>query len=77
MFSTFGLELPVVHSGWFAEIPADEYPNPIAFAFLDGDFYSSVRKGPEEEEKGGPGSTGSPLSPTLFRRTSSPGDRDV
>lgn len=42
VFSTFGLELPVVHSGWFAEIPADEYPNPIAFAFLDGDFYSSI-----------------------------------
>lgn len=45
VFATFGLELPVVHSGWFAELPADEYPTPIAFAFLDGDFYSSVRKG--------------------------------
>jgi O-methyltransferase len=38
-----GLALPVIHSGWFAEIPDNEYPSKIAFAFFDGDLYSSIR----------------------------------
>ena len=41
-FSRVGLPLPRVHSGWFSEIPDDEYPSPIAFALLDGDMYSSI-----------------------------------
>lgn len=41
-FARGGLALPRVHSGWFASIPDDEYPSPIAFAFLDGDMYSSI-----------------------------------
>jgi O-methyltransferase len=41
-FETEGLPLPHVHSGWFAQIPDDEYPSPIAFAFFDGDMYSSI-----------------------------------
>lgn len=41
-FATEGLTLPVVHSGWFAQIPDAEYPAPIAFAFFDGDMYSSI-----------------------------------
>lgn len=36
------LPLPHIHSGWFAQIPDDEYPSPIAFAFFDGDMYSSI-----------------------------------
>lgn len=36
------LLLPEVHSGWFKEIPDHEYPEKICFAFLDGDFYSSI-----------------------------------
>jgi len=36
------LKLPVIHSGWFSDIPAEEYPDNICFAFFDGDFYSSI-----------------------------------
>lgn len=41
-FTLEGLPLPRVHSGWFGQIPDEEYPSPIAFAFLDGDLYSSI-----------------------------------
>jgi O-methyltransferase len=41
-FTLSGLSLPHVHSGWFAQIPDEEYPAPIAFAFFDGDMYSSI-----------------------------------
>ncbi len=41
-FALEGLPLPHVHSGWFASIPDDLYPDPIAFAFFDGDMYSSI-----------------------------------
>lgn len=41
-FAAEGLSLPRVHSGWFAEIPDEEYPSPIAFALFDGDLYSSI-----------------------------------
>ena len=41
-FEIEGLPLPHVHSGWFAQIPDEEYPAPIAFAFFDGDMYSSI-----------------------------------
>lgn len=36
------LRLPNIHSGWFADIPDEEYPERICFAFFDGDFYSSI-----------------------------------
>ena len=41
-FERSGLKPPHVHSGWFAAIPDAEYPVPIAFAFFDGDMYSSI-----------------------------------
>jgi len=41
-FKTRNLALPEIHSGWFKEIPDEQYPNKICFAFLDGDFYSSI-----------------------------------
>jgi O-methyltransferase len=41
-FDRSGLRPPHVHSGWFASIPDAEYPAPIAFAFFDGDMYSSI-----------------------------------
>ena len=41
-FTARNLVLPEIHSGWFKEIPDDEYPDKICFAFLDGDFYSSI-----------------------------------
>jgi O-methyltransferase len=44
-FEVRNLEVPVIHSGWFSEIPDDEYPSKIAFAFLDGDMYTSTYEG--------------------------------
>ena len=41
-FCIRGLNEPVIHSGWFKEIPDEEYPEQIAFAFFDGDFYTSL-----------------------------------
>jgi O-methyltransferase len=41
-FKTRKLVLPEIHSGWFKDIPDNEYPDKISFAFLDGDFYSSI-----------------------------------
>lgn len=33
---------PKVHKGWFGELTGSDVPDKIAFAFLDGDFYSSI-----------------------------------
>ena len=42
VFSRNNTTLPIIHEGWFIKIPDVEYPNNIALAFLDGDFYSSI-----------------------------------
>lgn len=36
------LRPPVVHKAWFYELSPADIPKHIAFAFLDGDFYSSI-----------------------------------
>jgi O-methyltransferase len=41
-FQAEKLQLPHVHSGFFASIPDAEYPAPIAFALFDGDIYPSI-----------------------------------
>lgn len=41
-FIKAGVSLPVIHKGWFSELTDDDVPSKIAFAFLDGDFYSSI-----------------------------------
>lgn len=41
-FKKANLRLPVVHKGWFHELAAEDVPNKIAFAFLDGDYYESI-----------------------------------
>jgi O-methyltransferase len=41
-FKDAGLELPIIHKGFFSEIPDSEYPDKICFAFFDGDFYTSI-----------------------------------
>ena len=38
-FKQNNLQTPVIHAGWFRD---QVYPEPIAFGFLDGDFYSSI-----------------------------------
>jgi O-methyltransferase len=42
IFNHFQLDLPIIHSGWFKDIPDEEYPDKICFAFYDGDFYTSI-----------------------------------
>lgn len=42
-FQKAGLRPPVTHKGWFKDLTDEEVPAKIAFAFLDGDFYESIR----------------------------------
>jgi O-methyltransferase len=42
-FQKAGLKPPVTHKGWFGELGSDAVPDRISFAFLDGDFYESIR----------------------------------
>jgi|GEM_PF-218226 len=41
-FREANLLCPVINEGWFKEIPDEKYPAKIAFAFFDGDFYTSI-----------------------------------
>ena len=41
-FQRHKLVLPIIHRGFFGDIAAAEYPDPVAFAFFDGDLYSSI-----------------------------------
>jgi O-methyltransferase len=41
-FRSAHLQPPVVRKGWFNELTAQDMPEQIAFAFLDGDFYDSI-----------------------------------
>ncbi|MEH2149108.1 TylF/MycF/NovP-related O-methyltransferase [Nostoc sp.] len=41
-FCKWGLDLPVIHRGWFQDTLPTELPNCIAFAYLDSDFYDSI-----------------------------------
>ncbi len=42
-FQKAGLRPPLTHKGWFKDLTDAEVPEKIAFAFLDGDFYESIR----------------------------------
>jgi len=42
-FKKAGLQTPVIHKGWFSDLTSEDVPEKIAFAFLDGDFYESIR----------------------------------
>ena len=42
-FHKAGLQPPIVHKGWFGDLSEQDIPAQIAFAFLDGDFYESIR----------------------------------
>jgi len=42
-FKKAGLQTPVIHKGWFKDVAGYDVPDAIAFAFLDGDFYESIR----------------------------------
>jgi O-methyltransferase len=42
-FKKAGLQPPITHKDWFSDLAEQDVPSDIAFAFLDGDFYSSIR----------------------------------
>lgn len=41
-FKQAGLPLPVIHKAWFEQLTVADTPEHISFAFLDGDFYTSI-----------------------------------
>lgn len=42
-FRQAGLQTPIIHRKWFEELEAGDIPAAVAFAFLDGDFYTSIK----------------------------------
>jgi O-methyltransferase len=42
-FKRFDLKIPKIHAGWFQDTLPDQLPEKICFAFLDGDFYQSIK----------------------------------
>lgn len=42
-FKKAGLQLPVVRKAWFDQLNDSDIPKMIAFAFLDGDYYLSIK----------------------------------
>jgi len=42
-FLRAGLKVPMIKKAWFNELKEEDLPDKIAFAFLDGDFYESIR----------------------------------
>jgi len=42
-FRQANLPLPVVKKSWFSELTSEDIPRRICFAFLDGDFYGSIK----------------------------------
>lgn len=42
-FKKAGLRLPVIHKAWFSDLTAENIPENITFAYLDGDYYDSIR----------------------------------
>lgn len=42
-FQKANLRPPIIHKAWFNDLTEAEIPSKIAFAFLDGDFYESIR----------------------------------
>jgi O-methyltransferase len=41
-FRKAGLPMPSIHKDWFHDLSPAHLPRPIAFAFLDSDFYDSI-----------------------------------
>ena len=42
-FLRANLPVPVIKKKWFCDLTSADLPDKIAFAFLDGDFYESIR----------------------------------
>lgn len=42
-FLRANLPVPVIKKAWFSDLGSEDLPEKIAFAFLDGDFYESIK----------------------------------
>ncbi len=42
-FKQAHIPLPTIHKSWFDELSPKDIPHPIALAFLDGDYYDSIK----------------------------------
>ena len=42
-FLRAGLSVPKIKKAWFNELKEEDLPGKIAFSFLDGDLYSSIK----------------------------------
>ena len=42
-FLRAGLPVPIIKKAWFNELRYEDLPSEICFAFLDGDFYQSIK----------------------------------
>lgn len=42
-FLRAGLPVPIIKKAWFKDLQDEDLPEKIAFAFLDGDFYDSMK----------------------------------
>jgi len=42
-FLRAGLKVPIIKKAWFNDLTSEDMPEKIAFAFLDGDFYESIK----------------------------------
>ena len=42
-FLRAGLPVPIIKKAWFNELTGADLPEKIAFSFLDGDFYESIK----------------------------------
>ena len=43
-FLRAGLKVPVIKKAWFSDLKDEDMPDKIAFSFLDGDFYESIKE---------------------------------
>ncbi len=42
-FKKAGLAAPIVHKAWFSDLTPADVPDDVFFAFLDGDYYESIK----------------------------------
>lgn len=42
-FKKAHLRPPIIHKSWFSDLTLEDIPHSINFAFLDGDYYQSIR----------------------------------
>ena len=42
-FKNNNIKLPVIKKSWFKDLTDNDIPKKISFAFLDGDFYESIK----------------------------------